>query len=95
MLVKEIKMTGILAPEVLQDDLAVSAARAIAVASRRARELGVDRAATVLTIAQQSDNGHPSWQINFGPKDYINRRGGDLIIEVAADGSIRRELRGQ
>jgi hypothetical protein len=36
------------------------------------------------------------WRINYGPKDYVRRRGGDLIIEIdPTDASVRQVLRGQ
>jgi len=88
-------MSGPLAADVLQDDLAVSLARVIAAANKRARELGIDVVQSFITITQSFDNG-PRWRINYGPKDYVGRRGGDLIIEVDADDiSIKQVLRGQ
>ncbi len=36
------------------------------------------------------------WRVNYGAKDYIGRRGGDLIIDVnPEDISIHRVLWGQ
>ena len=88
-------MSGPLAADVLQDDLAVSLARVIAAANKRARELGIDVVQSFITITQSFDNG-PRWRINYGPKDYVGRRGGDLIVEVDADDiSIKQVLRGQ
>jgi hypothetical protein len=41
-------------------------------------------------------NGQVLWRIHYGPKDYVGRRGGDLIIEVdPADASVKQVLRGQ
>lgn len=83
-----------LSPDVLRDDLAVSVARVLAAANKRARELGVDVLQSLITITQYTDNGR--WRINYGPRDYVGRRGGDLIVEVdAKDGSIKQVLRGQ
>ncbi len=88
-------MAATLTADVLQDDLAVTLARVLAAANKRARELGVDALQSLITITQHFDNG-PHWRINYGPKDYVGRRGGDLIIEVdASDISIRQVLRGQ
>lgn len=85
-----------LTAEVLQDDIAVSLARVIAVANKRARELGVEIGQSLITITQLPLNGGLLWRINYGPKDYIGRRGGDLIIEVdPGDASINRVLWGQ
>jgi len=85
-----------LTAEVLQDDIAVSLARVIAAANKRARELGVDVVQSLITITQLPLNGSLLWRINYGPKDYVGRRGGDLIIEVdPSDASIQRVLWGQ
>jgi hypothetical protein len=88
-------MSATLTADVLKDDLAVLLARVVATPNQRARELGVDVLQSFITITQSSENG-PSWRVNYGPKDYLGRRGGDLIIEVdAADISIKQVLRGQ
>lgn len=88
-------MSAVLTSEVLQDELAVSLARIIAAANKRAREVGVNVAESLVTITQVS-NGDLYWRINYGPKDYINQRGGDVIVDVdAKDSSIRQVLRGQ
>lgn len=88
-------MSATLTADVLQDDLAVLLARVLATVNKRARELGVDVLQSFITITQSFDNGS-SWRVNYGPKDYIGRRGGDLIIEVdARDISIKQVLRGQ
>jgi len=88
-------MSATLTADVLQDDLAVLLARILATANKRARELGVDGLQSFITITQSFENGS-RWRVNYGPKDYLGRRGGDLIIEVdAGDISITQVLRGQ
>ncbi len=88
-------MAATLSADVLQDDVAVSLARVIAAANKRARELNVDVLQSLITITQIVNNGL-HWRINYGPRDYVGRRGGDLVIEVdAADASVKRVLRGQ
>ncbi|HEX4949031.1 MAG TPA: hypothetical protein VFZ34_20300 [Blastocatellia bacterium] len=88
-------MAAVLDPDVLQDEVAVSLAHIIAAANKRAREASVNVAESLMTITQIS-NGDLYWRINYGPKDYINRRGGDVIIEVnATNASIRNVQRGQ
>ncbi|MBI5293392.1 MAG: hypothetical protein HY872_16065 [Chloroflexi bacterium] len=88
-------MNATLTADVLQDELAVLLARVLAAANKRARELGVDVLQSFITITQSFENG-PRWRVNYGPKDYLGRRGGDLIIEVdAGDISIKQVLRGQ
>ena len=89
-------MAATLIAEVLQDDLAVSLARAMAVANKKARELGVDVTQSLISITQHTLNGISVWRINYGPKDYVNRRGGDVLIEVDVhDATIKKVLRGQ
>lgn len=88
-------MSTALSAEVLDDDVAMSLARGIAAANRAAKEIGVDLPDSLVTITQVSDE-KPHWRINYGPKNYRNRRGGDVIVEVdAVDASIQNVLRGQ
>jgi CBS domain-containing protein len=49
-----------LSADVLQDDMAVTLARVMAAANKRARELGVDVVQSFITITQQFDNGQRS-----------------------------------
>lgn len=89
-------MTASLTADVLQDDLAVSLARMLAAANKKAREAGVDVLQSLITITQHSGNGDLIWRINYGPRDYVGRRGGDLIVEVdSSDASIKKVCRGQ
>jgi hypothetical protein len=89
-------MSVTLTAEVLQDDIAVSLARAIATANKRAREAGIDVVQSIITITQRAFDGTLLWRINYGPKDYIGRRGGDFIVEIdPADASVKQILRGQ
>jgi hypothetical protein len=88
-------MAAVLNADVLQDELAIALARVIAAANKRARELGVDARQSIVTITQIIE-GEPRWRINYGPKDYLGRRGGDLIIDVdPSDASVKQVLRGQ
>ena len=88
-------MGATLSADVLQDDVAVSLARVVAAANRRARELNVDVPQSLITITQVVGDGF-RWRINYGPKDYVERRGGDLVIEVdASNATVKKVLRGQ
>jgi len=81
---------------VLEDELAVSLARAVAMANERARREGVVLKESLVTAAEHTGPGELCWRISYGPRDYVRRRGGDLIIEVGLDdGQVRRVLRGQ
>ena len=76
--------------------MSLSLARVLATANLRALELGVDKSQSLITIAQTVINSDLFWRVNYGPKDFINQRGGDLIIDVDPfNGNIRRVLRGQ
>jgi hypothetical protein len=82
--------------EVLQDPLVMSLARAMAAANEKAREFGVDVAQSLVSITQQMMDTESVWRINYGPKDYVNRQGGDLIVYVDThDATVKRVLRGQ
>ena len=89
-------MSVALSSDVLQDDVAVTAARAIAAANKRARELNVDVMQSIISLTQHDRDGSWVWRVNYGAKDYIGRRGGDLMVEVnPEDASIQRVLWGQ
>lgn len=60
-------MSAVLTAEVLQDELAVSLARIIAAANKRAREAGVNVTESLVTITQVS-NGDLYWRVNYGPQ---------------------------
>ena len=89
-------MAAGLTADVLQDDIAVSLARAMTAANKRAREAGVDVLESLITISQRVLDDQALWRINYGPKEYIGRRGGDFIVDVdTVDATIRQVLRGQ
>jgi hypothetical protein len=89
-------MAAMLTDDVLQDELAISLARALAVANKRAREAGVDLAQSLVSITQHPHDGSLVWRINYGPRDCVGRRGGDLIVEVdPRDARISQVLHGQ
>jgi len=80
----------------LEDELAVSLARAVAAANARARHEGVEIKRSLVTAAEHAGEGEVCWRISYGPRDYIHRRGGDVVIDVGLeDGQVRRVLRGQ
>jgi hypothetical protein len=89
-------MATTLSSDVLEDPIATSLARALAAANRRAREAGVDTEQSMISVAQHASPQGLLWRVNYGPREYVNRRGGDLVVEVDADsGSVLRVLRGQ
>ena len=89
-------MAATLTAEAYQDDIAVAIANVLAKANKRAAEMDVDVAASLLTITQSLQDGILYWRINYGPKDYINTRGGDLIVDVSANsGEVEQVFWGQ
>jgi hypothetical protein len=89
-------MTVTLSADVLQDDMAVALARVIAAANKRARELDIDVWQSIISLTQHPQNNTWVWRVNYGARDYVGRRGGDLIIEVnPEDASIQRVIWGQ
>ncbi len=89
-------MQTTLSADVLEDAIAVSLARAMASANKRALEEGVDVPQSLITISQRFFNGDTLWRINYAQKKYVGRRGGDLIIEVDQSGAnINQVLWGQ
>lgn len=89
-------MAVMLTGEVYQDDIAVTLANVLATANKRASEMGVDVTNSLLTLTQRMADDVLVWRINYGPKEYINRRGGDLVVDVAAtSGKVAQVLWGQ
>ncbi len=89
-------MAVALADEVLQDELAVSLARAVAAANKSARKAGIDVGQCAVMIDQETRKGKLIWRISYGPKEFVAQRGGDFIIEVdAVGGHVLRSLKGQ
>jgi hypothetical protein len=78
------------------DDVTIALARMPAAANRRASEMGIDANQRLITIAQRFQGAETIWRVNYGLKDYVGPRGGDLVIEMdAKDGSVKNVLRGQ
>ena len=49
-----------------------------------------------LTVTEYPGQDYTCWRINYGSRDYLGRRGGDLMVEVGLnDGQVKRVLRGQ
>ena len=89
-------MAAVLTNETLKDEIAVSVAQVLASANRKAKELGIDLKESLITVSQHLANGVWGWRVHYGKRDYIGRRGGDLIIDLdGADADIKQILRGQ
>jgi hypothetical protein len=58
--------------------------------------LGVDVKESLITVSQHLANCVWLWRVHYGARDYIGRRGGDLMIDLnAASADIKQILRGQ
>jgi hypothetical protein len=79
-----------------QDSLAMSVARALALANAAALTQGADPADSLVTITEETSPTGRLWQIHYGPRDYVSRRGGALIVLVDEQGeAVQRIVRGQ
>jgi len=78
------------------DDMAYSVARALAAANEAAVKHGVNIDESLVNISEESAPPSRVWRIHYGPRDYVNKRGGDFIVLVE-DGSdaVKRTIRGQ
>jgi hypothetical protein len=82
--------------ELRQDGLAMSVARAVALANEAAVAHGTDPAESLVSISEESSAAGRVWRVHYGPRDYVGRRGGDLIVLVDDRGqSVQRVIRGQ
>ena len=89
-------MATVLSKVTLQDEIAVSVARILASANRKAKELGVDVKESLITVSQHLAKGVWLWRVHYGTKDYVGRRGGDLMIDVdPTNADIKQILHGQ
>jgi len=72
------------------------AEQAIAVANEAAIQMGVIPADSAITISEEPATTSRVWRIHYGPRDYVLRRGGDLIVLVDEEtASVRQVIRGQ
>ncbi|MBW3540225.1 MAG: hypothetical protein KY476_08140 [Planctomycetes bacterium] len=82
--------------EMQQDELVMSVARAMALANEAAYAHGADPTTCLVTIAEETGPAGIRWRVNYGPRDYVNRRGGDLIVLVdERAGTVEQVTRGQ
>jgi hypothetical protein len=89
-------MATVTLEEMQQDQLVMSVARALALANEAALGQGTDPAASLVTIAEETSSAGRLWRVNYGPRDYIGRRGGDLMVIVdERTGAVQRIIRGQ
>jgi len=79
-----------------QDHLVMSVARALSLANDAARAQGTDPANSLVTITEETSPTGCLWRIHYGPRDYVGRRGGDVIVVVdERSEAVQRIIRGQ
>jgi hypothetical protein len=82
--------------ELQEDHLVMSVARALALANEAALKQGTAPADSLVTITEETSTTGRLWRIHYGPRDYVGRRGGDLIVLVdEATEAVQRIIRGQ
>ena len=89
-------MSTITMDRLQQDHLAMSAARALALANDALVAQGRQPAQCLVTMNEEASAAGRVWRIHYGPKDYVGRRGGDWIMVVdEASETVQRIIRGQ
>jgi hypothetical protein len=89
-------MTSSVLDGIQHDQLALAVARAVALANQVAVAEGMNPAEARVAITEEPSDAGPCWQIYYGPREYLNTRGGDLYVYVARDGgAVLRVLHGQ
>lgn len=79
-----------------QDRLVMSVARALALANETALCHGTKPDDSFVTIAEEQSPVGRLWRIHYGPRDFIHRRGGDLIVVIdEATAAVQRVIHGQ
>ena len=80
-----------------KDDKAMSVASALSVANEAALAQGADLAQALVTITEElAPPGGALWRIHYGPRDFVARRGGDLIVLVDQQtATVQKIVRGQ
>jgi len=74
----------------------MAVARALALANEAALAQGTDVATSLVTIAEEPSPAGRLWRVHYAPRDYISRRGGDLIVLVdERTEAVQRIIRGQ
>ncbi len=89
-------MSTVSLEEMQRDHLVMSVARALALANETALTQGTTPADSLVTISEEASSAGRLWRIHYGPRDYLGRRGGDLIVLVDEHGeTVQRIIRGQ
>ena len=89
-------MSTVSLEEMQQDRLVMAVACALSLANEAAVAQGTDPTKSLVTITEEPSSAGRIWRIHYGPRDYVGRRGGDLVVFVDEDrDAVQRVLRGQ
>jgi hypothetical protein len=89
-------MSTVTLEDLQQDHLVMSVARVLSLANKAALAQGTEPANSLVTITEEPSSTGPVWRIHYGPRDYVGRRGGDLIVLVDERSEVvLRIIRGQ
>jgi hypothetical protein len=88
-------MSTLTLEDLQQDQLVMSVARVLSLANKAALAHGTEPANSLITITEEPSSAGPVWRIHYGPRDYVGRRGGDLIVFVDERSEAIRIIRGQ
>ena len=82
--------------KIQHDDLALAVARALTAANEAAAAEGILLEESLVTISEEAPPPRRLWRVHYGPREYVSRRGGDLIVLIdEATSSVQRTVRGQ
>jgi hypothetical protein len=82
--------------KIQQDELAMTVARVLTIANQAAIGQGTNLSQSLITITEESPPQEHLWRIHYGPRNYVNRRGGDLLVLVDDQaGEVQQIIRGQ
>lgn len=78
------------------DERAMKVAHVLALANEAAVEHGTDLSRSLITISEEAPPMEHVWRVHYGSRDFVNRRGGDLIVLVDdRAGTVQRIMHGQ
>ena len=95
-MVGDTKMATVTREKTKQNQLVASVARALTLANDAAFAQGIEPADSLVTITEEACATGRVWRIHYGPREYVGRRGGDLIVLVdECSDAVQRIIRGQ
>jgi hypothetical protein len=78
-----------------QDRLALTIAGAVTLANETLVARGVNPAACVVMIEEVLSDTGRTWRMQYGPRDFVHRRGGVWIVVVDEQAGVAEVIRGQ